>query len=210
MKKKHVQLIQYLIKTGILTQSHIIDAFDIVDRGDFVLPHTVKEDIYADRPLSIWYGQTISQPSTVAFMLELLQLREGQKVLDVGSGSGWTSALLGQIVGAQGRVYGVEIIPELVIFGRRNVAQYHDDAHVSIMQATHGAYGDPTHAPFDRILVSAAAHDNIPLDDLIVQLKIDGIMVIPVRNDIVVVQKLSDTKYTKKIYHGFAFVPLVH
>lgn len=202
----HQQLVTYLTESGKITQSRVAEAFAIIDRTDFVLPGTDVQMIYADHPLPIHYGQTISQPSTVAFMLELLGPQRGEKILDVGSGSGWTSALLGQIVGKRGHVYGVEIISELVLYGRKNVAKYHG-ACVTIAQAQHGHIGDSVHAPYDRILVSAAAQE-IP-QDLLTQLKIGGVMVIPVQNDIIRIHKKAKDDYDMQRFSGFVFVPLV-
>lgn len=206
METQHAQLIQQLIHSGALKHQQIIDAFEAIDRADFVLEGTDPDDIYDDRPLPIGHGQTISQPSTVALMLELLQPQSGERILDVGSGSGWTTALLGQIVGTEGFVYGVEIVPELVAFGRGNVAKYQEQ-NILITQSFSGQRGDKTHAPYDRILVSAAARE-IPTD-LVAQLKIGGIMVAPVRNDIVVLLKKINNTYDLKRYGGFVFVPLI-
>ncbi len=97
----------------------INEAFQAVKREDFLPPAMVEQAQY-DVALPIGYGQTNSQPCTVRSMLEWLEPQEGNKVLDVGSGSGWTTALLARIVGKKGRVYAVERIPELVEFGRKN------------------------------------------------------------------------------------------
>ena len=156
-------------------------------------------------PLPIGFGQTISQPFTVAFMLKLLSPQEGDKVLDVGCGSGWTTALLANLVGKTGKVFGVEIIPELVEFGRKNLAKY-NFPNAEIVQA--GAeLGLPSEAPFDRILVSAAAEE-IP-ETLLRQLKAPGVMVLPVKNVIVQIKKDATGEISKKEFPGFAFVPLV-
>jgi protein-L-isoaspartate(D-aspartate) O-methyltransferase len=199
-----MNLVQSLTSEGVLRTPRIIKAFGAIKRRDFVRPfeETSAEE---DRALGIGYGQTISQPYTVAFMLELLKLKEGHKVLDVGSGSGWTTALLAHIVGEKGRVYGVEIIPELVAFGQENLAKYFSP-NASIEQAG-SALGLPGEAPFDRILVSAAAE--ILPQDLADQLSVDGIMVIPIRNSIVRVTKLSESEIAQEVYEGFVFVPLV-
>src|SRR3989338_3496160 len=114
-------LIDSLIKDGWLKTPRIIDAFRVVKRADF-MPEEVKDFAELDQAISIGRGQTISQPLTMAFMLEQLQPEPGDKILDVGSGSGWTSALLGRIVGTKGTVIAVEAIPELKEFGEQNAA----------------------------------------------------------------------------------------
>lgn len=204
--KTQRELVQYLIQTGVLTTTRIISAFEIVDRGDFVCDFIYDEDVYGDYPLSIGSGQTISQPSTVAFMMELLQPQVGDKILDVGSGSGWTTALLAEIVGQnKGLVYGVEIIPDLVDFGTRNIAKY-NFTNVQILQAGK-KYGLPEYAPYNKILVSAAGN-TIP-EDLIAQLEIGGTMVIPVQNDIMRYVKRTQNDGDLEYFHGFSFVPLI-
>src|SRR3972149_2720436 len=116
-------LIKELMEEGILKTPSIIDAFEKVDRKDFV-PEELKDRAYLNTPLPIGYGQTISQPLTVAFMLELLQPEKGNKILEIGSGSGWQTALLAYIVSGERKVFAAELIPELMAFGRQNVATY--------------------------------------------------------------------------------------
>ena len=94
--------------TGVLKTPVLKAAFKVVDRKDFVAGDYAIE-AYEDYPLPIGYGQTISQPTTVAFMCELLGPKRGDKILDLGSGSGWTTALLAHVVGPEGSVVGVEI-----------------------------------------------------------------------------------------------------
>ena len=100
-----------------------MDALLKVDRINFIRPEDLNR-AYMDNPLSIGYGQTISQPYTVVFMMELLQAENGNKVLDVGSGSGWTTALLAYIVQKEGSVLGMERVSDLVQFGSSNVEKY--------------------------------------------------------------------------------------
>lgn len=197
------QLIIHLQSSGILKTPQIINAFQKIDRADFILPE-YSEEQYNDYPLPIGHGQTISQPTTVAFMLELLQPKQGEKILDVGSGSGWTTALLAHITGEKGKVFGVELVPKLVEFGNENLKKY-DMPWTSIKQAG-DALGLPEQAPFDKILVSASA-EKMP-DRLITQLKVGGRLVIPVQNSIWQIDKISETETKKTEFPGFVFVPL--
>jgi protein-L-isoaspartate(D-aspartate) O-methyltransferase len=197
---------EFLIRTGYLESSRVIKAFEKIDRADFVLPE-YRDSTYGNFPLPINHGQTISQPATVAFMLELLQVEEGDRVLDVGSGSGWTTALLAEIVGNSGEVVGVEIVPELVEFGSDNLGKYRF-SNARIIEAEEGGLGYQPGAPYDKILVSASAN-NIS-DQLINQLKTGGRLVIPVKNSIWKVDKVSDDKVKREEFPGFVFVPLKH
>lgn len=196
-------LTNYLIQEGVLKTKKIIDAFNYVDRADFVA-FKDKDEPYGDFPLSIGYGQTISQPTTVVLMLELLEPKEGDKVLDVGSGSGWTTALLSHIAGKDGKVFGVEIVPQLIRFARRNLEKY-NFKNEKIIQAG-DTVGLAAEAPFDKILVSAAA-TKLP-NDLVSQLKTGGRMVLPIENSLFLVEKFSDTNIKSTEYRGFVFVPL--
>lgn len=180
-------------------------AFKAIDRADFVQPETYQE-AYGDYPLPIGGGGTISQPSTVAFMLELLAPAAGDAILDVGSGSGWTTALLAHVVGAKGKVWGVEIVPELVQFGQENLAKY-DLPQAQIVAAREGLLGLPKHGPFDKILVSAAAQDEPA--ELINQLKPGGCLVVPISNSIWKIEKRADGMIDRKEFGGFVFVPLI-
>lgn len=197
-------LADLLEKGGILKTQAIIEAFSRVDRKDFV-PSELQEYAYGDYPLPIAKEQTISQPTTVAFMLELLQPKKGKRILDIGSGSGWTTALLAFLVGKEGRVFGVERVPELVTFGTENLKKY-SFSQATIVQAEK-TLGLAKEAPFDKILVSAAAQ-SFP-EELLSQLKEGGMLVIPVQNAIWHVKKLPQDKTEIQKFEGFAFVPLI-
>ena len=174
-----------------------------VDRADF-LPEQVRALAEADQALPIGHNQTNSQPHTVANMLRLLDAHPGHKVLDVGAGSGWTTALLGHLVGETGRVLGVELVPELAQGASAAVAAY-DMPWAEVRQAQPGVLGLPEEGPFDRILVSASA-EQLP-DDLVDQLAEGGVMVVPVGAEMLLVARTAgDVVVTQ---HGaYSFVPL--
>ena len=193
-----------MIRSGMLLSPNIVKAFEIVDRKDFVKSEYL-ERTYDDRPLPIGLGQTVSQPSTVAFMLERLEVNKGEKILDVGAGSGWTTALLSYLVGSKGEVTGIERLEPLVKFGSVNIKKY-SYSKVSIIQAEQD-FGYKEGAPYDKILVSAAAQE-IP-KVLVDQLKVGGIMVIPVKSSVYKVTKTGENDIEHDEYYGFSFVPLV-
>ncbi len=181
----------------------VTDAFRAVPRSGF-LPRRNRRRASYDGPLEIGHGQTNSQPRTVEDMLRLLEVEPGHRVLDVGSGSGWTTALLAHLVGPEGRVHGVELVPDLVETGAENLAAT-DQGWASIEQARTGVLGLPEHAPFDRILVSAEAR-SLP-QELVDQLDEGGRMVVPVAGTMTLVVRSVDGLRTSR--HGsYRFVPL--
>jgi protein-L-isoaspartate(D-aspartate) O-methyltransferase len=203
-------LINEFIKLGYLKTPEIIEAFRKIKRVDFML-EDFKEEAPENYPLPIGFGQTISQPMTVAFMLEALQPQKGNKVLDIGSGSGWTSALLAEIVGAKGKVFSIELIPELKEFGEENSQKYDfvKSGRITFVSGD-GSKGLPKEAPFDRIHV-AAASAKIP-DHLLEQLRIGGKMIVPVgveSQELVLIEKTGEKMYKEQKFPGFLFVPLI-
>ena len=199
-------LIQSLIDERFLKTPSLIEAFRAIDRADFV-PKELRDEAYGNYPLPIGYGQTISQPLTVAFMLELLAPQSGEKILDVGSGSGWTTALLSYLVGDKGRVVAVEIIPELCVWGNENVEKYNFVAK-SIAEFICDNGKNIIDRQFDKILSGAASDAAIP-DWWRRQCAVGGRIVAPVAGSIWLFIKKSETEWEEKEYPGFAFVPLV-
>jgi protein-L-isoaspartate(D-aspartate) O-methyltransferase len=175
------------------------EAFAACPRADF-LPEGERRFARLDRPLPIGWGQTNSQPTTVRNMLALLDVRPGQRVLDVGCGSGWTTALLAHLVGPDGFVVGVEIVPGLVAFGRSRLG---DRPNARVTEAVPGVLGLPDDAPYDRILVSAEA-STLPVP-LVEQLTGDGVLVVPV--DGVMLEVRPGPEVVER--GRYAFVPLV-
>lgn len=183
----------------------IEEAIRAVPREHF-LPAAQRAHAHLDQPLVLLAGQTCSQPTTVRRMLNLLDVHPGHRVLDVGSGSGWTTALLAHLVGPTGRVHGVEIVPELALWGRANVeaaGMTWATTHASIR----GVLGYPDAGPFDRILVSAEARV-IP-NQLTEQLAGQGRLVIPVRGRLTVVQRDGPELRITLAPGTYRFVPLI-
>ncbi len=201
-----MDLIDSLISQGWLKTPRIIDAFRKIKRIDF-LPEELKGLAELNEAFPIGYGQTISQPLVVAFMLELLCPKPGNKVLDIGSGSGWTSALLAEITGPKGKVIAIEVLPQLKEFGRKNAAKYENN--IDFICAS-GLNGYLPKAPYDRILASAALNATSVMPQAWKdQLKTNGIIVTPMKNSIWAFKKLANGKFEQKEYPGFMFVPFV-
>ncbi len=203
-----MDLIDNLIQTGWLKTSNIIDAFRKIKRKDF-LPEESKDLSELNEALPIGFGQTISQPLVVAFMLEQLQPRQGDKILDIGTGSGWTTALLAEIVGSKGKVIAIEVIPKLKEFGEKNVAKYNflEKGLVEFICAD-GSKGYEKEMPYDKILASASAQEKIPYAWK-QQVKIGGRIVTPIGSSIWLFIKKSEKEFKEQEYPGFAFVPLI-
>lgn len=195
------------IKQGVLKTPRIIEAFEKINRADFV-PQELKEKAYINEPLSIGERQTISQPYTVAFMIELLQPKSGDKIFEIGFGSGWQTALLAEIIGESGKVFAVERIRGLFEFGTKNISAY-NFIKKGIIRTILGdaTMGLKKYAPFDSIVAGASAQE-IP-EEWLKELKIGGRLVMPVRNSVWLYIKKSEKEFEKQEFPGFVFVPLV-
>ena len=154
-----------------------IKAFKEVNREDFV-PVELKNSAYEDIPLPLLRGKTISQPTTVMIMTHLLDLKKGEKVFEIGAGSGYQAAIIAKIVGPKGKVITTEVVPELVQFARENLRKA-GIKNVQVLEED-GSKGMPKEAPFDKIIITAASKE-FP-HPLMEQLKLEGIIVGPVGN----------------------------
>lgn len=195
------KLIQLLKKGGYIRSKKVEKAFVDVPREKFV-PEEMKKYAYINEPLPIMKGQTISQPLTVVVMTEALDVKEEQKILEIGTGSGYQAAILSRLVGKNGKVITIERIPELVEFAKKNLKEYKNVVVVS----GNGSVGYDEEAPYDRIIVTAEAPD-IP-KKLLEQLKHGGKMVIPVRDKMWVITKTKNG-FKKEFLGYFSFVPLI-
>ncbi len=209
-------LIKNLIKEGTLRTPKVIRAMRAVPRTRF-LPTEMQEYTASDSPLPIGFGQTISAPHMVSIMNEALNLDVGDKVLEVGAGSGWHSATIAEIIAPRetprsewGHVYTTEIVQGLADNARKNIMNAGYSDRVTII-STDGSRGYAEKAPFDRIVVTAAA-PSVP-KPLVEQLKAEGILVIPVGSaslfqNLLRLTKQSDGKIREENLGGVAFVPL--
>lgn len=224
------ELVQVLIKDGYLKTPVVIEAFKAIDRKDF-MPEEIKEQAYLNEALPIGNRQTISQPLVVAFMLELLAIKPGEKILEVGTGSGWQTAIMAEIfsrhqvispenASLQGEtmvlntenkptpIISIERILDLHNFAKINIAKYNflGKGMVKLCLGD-GSAGYAEGAPYDKIIAGASA-EVLP-ESWKEQLKIGGRIVAPVGEKIVVLDKVSKDEMEKKEYFGFSFVPLV-
>eukprot|EP01156_Anaeramoeba_ignava_P009705 Anaeramoba_ignava/a4371_6.p1 GENE.a4371_6~~a4371_6.p1 ORF type:complete len:253 (+),score=85.84 a4371_6:19-777(+) len=204
------ELIEHLIKQKILKTESVIESMKKVDRKNYV-PKNQQSKAYMDSPQPIGYSATISAPHMHGMQLELLHLEPGQKVLDVGSGSGIICAYIGHIVGKKGKVFGIEHIDELVDWSLKNIKRDSPELieeNIVDIQVGDGFKGIEGEL-FDSIHVGAAAPE-IP-QALIDQLKVGGHLVIPLGKSsqaLYDVVKLSDGSLEKNFVTSVSFVPL--
>jgi len=199
-------LINYLKNSRLLTDDKVESAFKNIPRHEFV-PESELENAYDNEPLPIMKNQTISQPGVVSKMTEWLDVRKGQKILEIGTGSGWQSAILSYLVG-DGIVFSVERHSKLVKFAQDNLKKLKiDNVHVVLGD---GSMGYPEGSPYDRIIITAACTE-IPLP-LLDQLGENGFIIAPVGDtsqSLVLLQKTTKGIVEIKNESHYVFVPLV-
>ncbi len=198
-------LIKYWQKSKLISDSRLMTAFRKIPRENFI-PDELKKEAYDDNPLPIGYNQTISQPTTILIMLQALELKKTDKVLEIGAGSGYNAALISYIV-KKGKVYTLEIIPELVEFAKDNIERL-KIKNIEIVKGD-GSKGYKEEAPYDAIIVTASC-PKIP-SPLIKQLKNGGRLVIPVgplyNQEMLKIIKVGEKLEIKNL-GNFIFVPL--
>lgn len=171
-KDEREEMVQSQIRSRGVKSQRVLEAMRTVPRHLFV-PERVAQLAYSDRPLTIGHDQTISQPFIVAFMTDNLDVKPGEKVLEIGSGSGYQAAVLAEM-GVE--VWTIEIVPELAEMAEENLKKAgYDDVNV---KCGDGYKGWPEEAPFDAVIITAAP-ESIP-DALVEQLKVGGTMILPV------------------------------
>lgn len=205
--EKNKVMIEYLLKNNYINEK-IAEAMEKMKR-EYFIEEPFKDSSYIDLPLPIGFGQTISAPSIVGIMLRELDVEEGMKILEIGTGSGWQTALLSELVGKNGKVYSIERIRELAEKTKKRLIEL-DIKNVEIIIGD-GTEGFEKEAPFDRIIVSASSPE-IP-KPLIDQLKTNGKMLIPVGisywQDLILVEKDEKGDVRTKAILPVMFVPLV-
>jgi protein-L-isoaspartate(D-aspartate) O-methyltransferase len=184
----------------------IIRAFEATPRENFV-PDSFRAEAYHDHPLPTIRDQSISQPSTIMMMLQSLELKEGEKVLEVGAGGGYQAALMSKIIGKNGKIFTTEVIPELVTIAKKNIEKLMI-TNVNVMEKD-GSTGFVEEAKFDKIIITAAC-PTIP-EPLIEQLKEGGIVVAPVgdlESQTMIKGIKENGKLCLEFLGPFKFVPL--
>ncbi len=203
MRQRRLRMVETQIAARGVRDSLVLAAMRTVPRHLFV-PDNLQDSAYDDSPLPIGHGQTISQPYIVAFMTECLRLKGGERVLEVGTGSGYQAAVLAEIADS---VYSIEIVEALAAEARERLKRL-GYKNVNVRQGD-GYRGWPDKAPFDAIIVTAAP-DHVP-QPLIDQLKVGGRMIIPVGSiyqELLLITKEDERRVKEEAVLPVRFVPM--
>ncbi len=204
--RKRAELVEILRNKGI-NNEFILKAVNTIERHLFIPDSALHSHAYENKAFPIGAGQTISHPYTVAFQTQLLNIKKGDKVLEIGTGSGYQAAVLAELntdlytIERQKELYDITTL-FLKRLGYNQIKFYYGDGYL----------GKPAFAPYNKIIITAAAPE-IP-KALLQQLKIGGLMVIPLNDnegsqDMLRITKVSETKFQKEIFEKFAFVPML-
>ncbi len=210
MINERKELVRRLQEIGYIKTDKVKKAMEKVPREEF-LPASNRPYAYADQPLPIGEGQTISAPHMVSMICEILSLEEGMKVLEIGTGFGYNAAVVAEILGPTGHLYSIERIDSLAEIAKDNLKRtgYGDNVTVILGDGTKGYKKE---APFDRIYGTASAPSvPEPLKD---QLKIGGRLLVPVGEqvyfqDLICILRKSEDEFDKRSIGGVAFVPMI-
>ncbi len=210
MNEKREDLVENLFKNGYIRTEKVKKAMLQVPREEF-MPLENRSYAYLDRPLPIGKGQTISAPHMVSIIAEKLDLTEGMKILEIGTGFGYNAAVVAEIIGNRGHVYTLERIPELAEKAMRNLEKTGYKNRVTVILGD-GTLGYPEKAPYDRIYGTASA-PKVP-EPLKEQLTIGGKLIIPMGShnyfqELVSVSRISEDNYQIQNMGGVAFVPMI-
>jgi protein-L-isoaspartate(D-aspartate) O-methyltransferase len=205
-EQERERLVAALVKERYIKTEAVKQAFLTIPRELFI-PRFLQSYAYVDTPLDIGQGQTISAPHMIALMCEALDVHEGQKILEVGTGSGYHAAIVAQLVGKTGMVYSIERFETLA----KSALEHLREAGVTnvTVKAGDGSCGLPVYQPYDRIYVTAAAPYAPP--PLLEELKDPGILLVPVGDmycELMLFEK-REKKITSKNLGGCVFVPLI-
>ena len=204
-EEKRKALVRHLLRAGYISKPDVVRAMEKVPRHLFV-PESMQKYAYEDCPLGVGLGQTISAPHMVGIMVEKLDIKKDQKILEIGTGLGYHAAVVSFILSGSGHVYTVERYPELAESAKENLKNYQN---ITVIVGD-GSKGLKEYAPYDRIFVTCAAPD-IP-ELLIEQLDDNGKLLIPVgerfMQDLILLEK-KDNKILKRNLGGCMFVPLI-
>lgn len=200
------QMVNTLILKGYLKSDIVIDAFSEIHRVEFI-PEDFHASPDANVPLPIGFGRFMPEPQVVASMLEILDVKRGQKILEIGSGSGWITSILSYMVGSEGAVYGIDSIKELVALGEKNSDKYklvkRGTAHFVYKENISQGYSEQ--APYDRVFVNVLWND-LP-EEMQEQVVIGGRIIAPIFNTLWCFNKVDENTLKKESYSGFSFIP---
>ncbi len=197
-------LLEYWINSNLIKDKALLKAFEKINRENFVLPE-YKSQAYNDIPLPIGYNATISQPITIMIMLQALEIKPNSKILEIGTGSGYTAALMSKIA-YKGKIFSIDIIPELIEFARNNLKK--ENIKNIKLVCKDGSQGLKSESPFNRIIINAACKE-IP-KTLLLQLKNKGILIAPIgkySQKMIKFTKINN-KFKEEYLGDFIFVEL--
>ncbi|MFY9639032.1 MAG: protein-L-isoaspartate(D-aspartate) O-methyltransferase [Methanobacterium sp.] len=210
MRKNREDLVSNLINRGYVKTKPVEDAMKKVPREEFMTPET-KSYAYLDRPIPLQDGQTISAPHMVAIICEILALKKGMQVLEIGTGFGYNAAVVAEIIGPEGHVYTIERIENLKNIAEKNLRRtgYSENVTVILGDGTKGYEGK---SPYDRIYATASA-PKIP-EPLKTQLQIGGRLLSPIGRDtsvqeLLCLKRINENEYKSYNLGGVVFVPMI-